>query len=102
MTLAETTQASTAWQEKQMLQIDEIAERIHEWIIGHFPLAKERDIGPYDSLFESGIVDSLGTLDIVLFLEQEFGLVVEDEEMLADHFESIESITNFVGLKSAR
>ena len=85
-----------------MLQKVEISGRIHEWIIGHFPLAKERDIGPYDSLFESGIVDSLGTLDIVLFLEQEFGLVVEDEEMLADHFESIESITNFVGLKSAR
>ncbi len=85
-----------------MLQIDEISERIHQWIVGHFPLAKERDIGPTDSLLESGIVDSLGTLDIVLFLEQEFGFVVEDEEMVADHFESIESITNFVGLKFAR
>lgn len=85
-----------------MLQIDEITERIHEWIVGHFPLAKERDIGPCDSLLESGIVDSLGTLDIVLFLEREFGFVVEDEEMVADHFESIESITAFVGLKFAR
>lgn len=58
-----------------MLQIDEITERIHQWIVGYFPLAKERDIGPSDSLFESGIVDSLGTLDIFLFLEQKLGLV---------------------------
>ncbi len=85
-----------------MLQNDEISDQIHEWIVGHFPLAKERDIGPCDALLDSGIVDSLGTLDIILFLEQEFGLVVEDEEMVADHFESIESITNFVGLKFSR
>jgi acyl carrier protein len=88
-------------QEKQMLQIENINARIHEWTTGHFPLAKERNIGPSDSLLESGIVDSLGTLDIVMFLEQEFGFVVEDEEMLADHFETIESISNFVKSKFA-
>ena len=82
-----------------MNQIEEITTRIQEWVTGHFPLAKERKIGTTDSLLESGIVDSLGTLDIVLFLEEEFGFIVEEDEMVADHFETVESITQFVGSK---
>ncbi len=84
-----------------MPQIEEINARIHQWTIGHFPLAKARNISPSDSLLESGIVDSLGTLDIVMFLEQEYDLVVEDEEMVADHFESVSSISKFVKSKFA-
>ncbi len=84
-----------------MLQSQDISTRVHQWIVGHFPLAKEVEISSADSLLESGIVDSLGTLEIVMFLEKEFGLVVEDEDMVADHFETIQSIANFVGSKSA-
>ncbi|NNF78743.1 MAG: acyl carrier protein [Rhizobiales bacterium] len=84
-----------------MLQSQDISTRVHQWIVGHFPLAKETQISAADSLLESGIVDSLGTLEIVMFLEKEFGVVVEDEDMVADHFETIQSIANFVGSKSA-
>ena len=83
-----------------MLQTHDTSARVHEWIVGHFPLAREIQISPADSLLESGIVDSLGTLEIVMFLEQEFGLVVEDEDMVADHFETIQSIANFVDSKT--
>ena len=82
-----------------MLQNTEISAKIHNWVIGHFPLAKERNIGTSDSLLDSGIVDSLGTLDIVMFLEQEFSLIVDEEEMLADHFDSVETISNLVSSK---
>lgn len=82
-----------------MSQIEEISTRVQHWVVEHFPLAKERNVGPTDSLLESGIVDSLGTLDIVLFMEEEFGLVVDDEDMVADHFESIQSISDYVGSK---
>jgi acyl carrier protein len=70
--------------------------RIQEWITEHFPLAKERNVGMADSLLDSGIVDSLGTLDIILFLEEEFGVAVDEDEMVADHFETVESITQLV------
>lgn len=83
-----------------MLQTNDITDRIREWITGHFPLARERDISPSDSLIESGIIDSLGTLDLVMFLEEEFGFTVGDEDMVADHFETIESISRFVSSKT--
>ncbi|MDG2014533.1 MAG: acyl carrier protein [Pirellulaceae bacterium] len=82
-----------------MPSTDNIAERIHTWVLEQFPLARERNIALTDSLLDSGIVDSLGTLDIVQFLESDFDLVVEDEEMVADHFESIQAIVLFVERK---
>jgi acyl carrier protein len=88
--------------EGPMLQERKTSDRIHEWLIGHFPLAIERQIGIEDALLDTGIVDSLGTLDIVMFLEEEFGLTVEDEDLVADHFESIESIASFVDSKIAK
>jgi len=69
------------------------------WIFDNFPLAKERNIDSGDSLLDSGVIDSLGTLELVAYLEREFDFIVEDEDMVADHFETIASITAFVKTK---
>lgn len=49
-----------------------------------------------DSFLESGIVDSMGVLEIVLFLEERFGIVVNDEDVLPEHFDSIERLSSYV------
>ena len=79
----------------------ETLSQIHTWLLAHFPHAKTTCLGIDGSLLDSGIVDSLGTLDIVMFLETEFGLVVNDEDMVADHFETVLSIAKFVESKLA-
>jgi acyl carrier protein len=78
---------------------DTITTRIHEWITGNFPLAQQREVGLHDSLLGGGIIDSLGTLEVVRFLEEDLGVQVTDDEMLADHFESIHAIAQFVESK---
>lgn len=82
-----------------MQSTTEIAARIHAWIGGQFPLARERAIDHSDSLLEGGIIDSMGVLEIVMYLEREFGVEVDDEDMVADHFESTAAIASFVGSK---
>lgn len=81
------------------LPMTDIEIRVRAWILDTFPLAMKRDTGPTDPLLDSGIIDSLGILEIVAFLEREFGFIVDDEDMLADHFETIVSITAFVKTK---
>ena len=78
---------------------NQVLSRVQEWVTTTFPLARERQLRVEDSLLESGIIDSLGTLEVVEFLEREFGIRVEDEEMLADHFETILAISRFVASK---
>jgi len=79
--------------------VNDVEVRVLAWILDNFPLTRERDTGPTDPLLDSGIIDSLGTLELAAFLEREFGFIVEDEEMVADHFETIASITAFVKTK---
>ena len=97
MTLAETDPRRTAHDGR-----NDAGPRIRAWVLDNFPLARERGLDDADSLLDSGIVDSLGTLELISFLEREFDLVIDDEDMLADHFESIKSLTAFVDAKLAR
>jgi acyl carrier protein len=47
-------------------------------------------------LLESGLLDSLTVLKLVLFLEQQFGIVVGPEELIPENFETINAIDTFL------
>lgn len=83
-----------------MEQLNNTTARIHAWLMENFPSAKEQNVGLNDSLLESSIIDSMGALEIVLYLESEFDVEFLDEEMVADHFESILSIARLVEAKT--
>ncbi len=82
-----------------MTQVNDLSKQILEWVMDNFPKAQLQNLGSGDSLLESGIIDSLGTLDVVMYLESEFGFEVNDDDMLADHFETVDSIASFVRSK---
>ena len=83
--------------QKQML---EVRHRIRQFIIKYFPLARKQSIIEDDSpLLDSGIIDSLGVLDLVNFIEKEFKITIADEDLMAENFESIVSIAAFVQIK---
>ena len=73
-----------------------------QFILKQFPAARSRGIGVEDSLLTQAIIDSLGVLEVVTFIEKQFELTITDDEMLSDHFESISRITALVTHKIAR
>ncbi|HEU4724431.1 MAG TPA: acyl carrier protein [Candidatus Eisenbacteria bacterium] len=70
--------------------------RIRHFILNQFPLARQRAIGDEDPLLRTGILDSLGILEVVAFIESEFGIAVADEELVPESFESIATMARFV------
>lgn len=54
-----------------------------------------------DSFLDKGIIDSTGILELVMFLEEEFGLAVADEELLPENLDSINNLVKFVASKQA-
>ena len=84
-----------------MTTTDHLNERIRNFLLEKFPLARKRGIGFEDDLLESGILDSLGILDLVSFVEQNFGIVLSDDELLPENFQTIERVTAFVQSKNA-
>ena len=76
-----------------------IEAQIRQFILEHFPSASRGQLGNHDRLLENGIVDSLGVLDLVSFIEQTFAITVFDEELLPENFQTIERMSKFVHSK---
>lgn len=74
--------------------------RIRAFIVERFPSARNRTLGDEDRLLANGILDSLGVLDLVAFLESEFGISVADDDLVPAHFESLRSLAAFIATKS--
>jgi acyl carrier protein len=79
--------------------VNHSGERILTFVRDKFPLARKKAITAEDDLLESGIIDSLGVLDLVSFLEHEFGIIVADDELVPDHFQNVLRLTRFVERK---
>ena len=45
---------------------------------------------------ENGIIDSLGFLEIITFIEQNYGIKVQDEDVTADNFNTIANISSYI------
>lgn len=54
-----------------------------------------------DSFLEKGVLDSTGIMEVVFFIEEQFGIKVEDEEMIPQNLDSIDHLVTFVERKKA-
>jgi acyl carrier protein len=63
--------------------------------------ARIESLSESQSLLEAGLTDSVGVLELVMFLESTFSIEVEDEEVLPENLDSIGAIVAFVRRKRA-
>jgi acyl carrier protein len=53
------------------------------------------------SFLEEGVVDSTGVLELVMFVEDTFGVAVADEEIVPDNFDSVNNLALYIQNKTA-
>lgn len=75
-------------------------ETIRAFIASNFYVANTASLKDNSSLLDLGIIDSTGVLEVIFFIEETFGIKVEDREMLPENLDSIERIANFVARKT--
>ncbi len=56
-------------------------------------------LGDDDRLLERGIIDSMGVMELVAFLQERFAITVDEREITEEHFGSIAAITAYVARK---
>jgi acyl carrier protein len=81
------------------MPVDGIQGQLKSFIAKQFPLARKRNVGVDDRLLGEGIIDSLGVLDIVGYLESEFQIAVVDDDLIPENFETIGRLAAFVERK---
>jgi acyl carrier protein len=79
-----------------------VEQRIHKFLLGRFPLARKTKLERDTALLEKGILDSLGILDVVSFLESEFSITINDEELVPENFQNLDTLSAFVGNKRGK
>ena len=75
--------------------------RIREFIVQNFYVADGGSLDDGTSLIGTGIVDSTGVLEVVAFLESEFGITIPDRDILPDNLDTIARLDAYVGRKRA-
>lgn len=72
------------------------AEDVAKFIIENFLFGEENNFKTDASLLENGIIDSTGILELISFLEETYGIIIEDDEMIPENLDSIDNINKFL------
>ena len=74
--------------------------RVREFIKENFMFREDRaEIGDDESLLEAGLIDSTGVLELVAFIEGEFGIEMSDSEIVPENLDSVETIARYIDCK---
>lgn len=79
-----------------------IKEEVRAFLVETFMYRAAVDtIGDGASLIDAGVLDSVGVLTLVTFLEEKFEITISDDEVEPENLESVDAITAFVAKKKA-
>jgi acyl carrier protein len=78
----------------------DVKDKVKTFIRENFLFDSSAQIEDDDSLLEKGIIDSVGVLELVLYLEEEYGVKLEDEEVIPENLDSIANIDNLIRSKN--
>jgi acyl carrier protein len=79
--------------------VNDIASTLRQFVQENFLYGQEAAFSDDDSFLEQGIIDSTGVLELVAFLESQYGITVDDEELVPENLDSISNLVRFIGAK---
>ena len=81
--------------------MNEIRQQLRMYIIDNFLFGDDKGFDDSVSFLESGILDSTGILEVIGFLEEQFGIKVKDNELVPENLDSITNLEGYLGRKMA-
>jgi acyl carrier protein len=77
-----------------------IETEVYQFVLENFLFGdKSRALDLDQSFLDSGIVDSTGVLELIAFAEEQYGIKVNDEDLLPENFDSIKNISGYIQSK---
>jgi acyl carrier protein len=71
-------------------------EQLSKYIATEILKQPSRSIQPDEALISSGLIDSFSLMDLALFVEDTFGVRIEDTELNADTFDNLQALTDLI------
>ena len=77
----------------------DIELEIYKFIVDNFMFGQADGLGYDESLLQKGVIDSTGVLELVTFLQDNFKITVEDDEIIPCNLETVKGIGAYVSKK---
>ena len=73
---------------------------VREFIVENFLFGEAEQIEIETDFFEKGIIDSTGVIELVSYIEERFGISIDDEELIPENLSSLKRIGEFLQQKT--
>ena len=80
----------------------QLNQELRDFIVENFLFGEPSELAEEDSLLSKGIMDSTGVLELIAFLEERYGISVDDEDTVPENLDSIANLCRFVSGKQAQ
>lgn len=79
-----------------------IEKKVRDYILDNYLFTDDQSaLNSGESFLDKGIIDSTGILEVISFLESEFGIKVGDEDITPQNLDSVNNIVIFVTARQA-
>ena len=75
---------------------ENIANNLSQYIATYVLQQPNRQIAPDEALISSGLIDSFSLVDLALYIEDTFGARIDDTELNADTFDTLEQLVDLI------
>jgi len=80
--------------------MQQIEQEVRQFVIDNFVrTAGNGDFSNDDSFLDTGLVDSMGIMNLVEFVREKFSIEIENEELVPEHWDSVRQVVEFVQSK---
>jgi acyl carrier protein len=77
--------------------LEQISQSIRKFLFENYLFGYEEDEFSNDSSFlDFGVLDSMGILELITFIESEFAIEVSDAEILPENLDSVNRVSRLV------
>lgn len=80
--------------------MSDVKQRLREFVAKNFYVPDPAALTDTTSFLEQGIIDSTGVLELVTFVENEYKITVEDDDMVPANFDSIDALAGYVAKRA--
>jgi acyl carrier protein len=78
------------------------AKEIRDYVVTNFLFGEAGTLTDDTSFLDTGIIDSTGMLELIMFLDNQFGVRVEPEEMVPENLDSINRLVAYLSKKTGK
>jgi acyl carrier protein len=78
-----------------------VEQKIRDYILDNYLFTDDQSaLSNDDSFLDKGIIDSTGIMEVIFFLEEDFGIQVEDDEMVPENLDSVKNLVAYIAKKT--